>query len=163
MRRGHSRGEFVTEDNAIEGTNGSRNTRSRGSSDVLELKLPLKPEYLPVIRATAGVIAGGMSFNYDEIVQVRVAVSEAFDLTMLRNNLRKDHSGGTELVVRFTVSLDRLEILIPTLTGAGEAVASQEETESVAVLSSLMDEVEFTGEDQEIPSIRLIKYRATIS
>ena len=62
-------------------------------------------------------------------------------------------------MVRFTVSLDRLEILIPTLTGAGEAVASQEETESVAVLSSLMDEVEFTGEAQEIPSIRMIKYR----
>ena len=153
----------MTEDNAIDGTNGSRNTMSRGSSDVLELKLPLKPEYLPVIRATAGVIAGGMSFNYDEIVQVRVAVSAAFDLTMLWTNLRKDHSGGTELVVRFTVSLDRLEILIPALRGAGEAVASQEESESVAVLSSLMDEVEFTGEDQEIPSIRLIKYRATIS
>ncbi len=153
----------MTEDNAIEGTNGSRNTVSRGSSDVLELKLPLKPEYLPVIRATAGVIAGGMSFNYDEIVQVRVAVAEAFDLTMLRNNLRKDHPGGTELVVRFTVSLDRLEILIPALTGAGESVASQEETESVAVLHSLMDEMVFTGKAQEIPSIRLIKYKATNS
>ncbi len=133
---------------------------SRGASDVLELKLPLKPEYLPVIRATAGVIAGGMSFNYDEIVQVRVAVAEAFDLTMLRNKVGTASPHGIELVVRFTVSLDRLEILIPTLAGAGDSVASQEETESVAFLHSLMDEVVFSGKAEEIPSILLIKYRA---
>ena len=149
----------MTEDNATEGRiNGSRKGVPRGSSDVLELKLPLKPEYLPVIRATAGVIAGGMSFNYDEIVQVRVAVGEAFDLTMLRNKVGTASPDGIELVVRFTVSLDRLEILIPALAGAGDSVASQEETESVAFLHSLMDEVVFTGEAQEITSVRLIKY-----
>ncbi len=51
-------------------------------SDVIEIKLPPSSEYLAVVRATIGVIAGNMSFNYDEVIQLRVAASEVFSLAM---------------------------------------------------------------------------------
>ena len=42
--------------------------------DTVHLRLPVKPEYLAVLRATTGVIAGNMDFNYDEVMQIRVAM-----------------------------------------------------------------------------------------
>ena len=39
------------------------------TEDVIELRLPPRPEHIPVIRAVIGAVAGGMNFNYDEIVQ----------------------------------------------------------------------------------------------
>ncbi len=50
------------------------------TDDLIELHLPPKAEYVPIVRALAGVIAGEMSFTYDEIVQIRVAVSELFEI-----------------------------------------------------------------------------------
>ena len=47
------------------------------ANDVFELRLPPKSQYVSILRATVGVIAGNMSFNYDEIIQIRTAVSEA--------------------------------------------------------------------------------------
>ena len=52
------------------------------TNDVIEVRLPPKPEYLPVIRAAVGVIVGTMFFNYDEIIQIRVAAAEAFELAI---------------------------------------------------------------------------------
>lgn len=52
------------------------------TNDTIELRLPLKPQYLPILRATTGVVAGVVGFNYDEIMQLRVAVSEVFDLAL---------------------------------------------------------------------------------
>ena len=65
-----------------------RNGIGKGASaglilaDVIEIKLPPSSEYLAVVRATIGVIAGNMSFNYDEVIQLRVAASEVFSLAM---------------------------------------------------------------------------------
>ena len=48
-----------------------RNGIGKGASaelilaDVIEIQLPPSSEYLAVVRATIGVIAGNMSFNYD--------------------------------------------------------------------------------------------------
>ncbi|MCH8993835.1 MAG: UDP-N-acetylglucosamine 1-carboxyvinyltransferase, partial [Chloroflexi bacterium] len=54
--------------------------RESMTQDVIQMRLPLKSEYLPVLRAAVGVIAGGMEFTYDEVMQLRVAISEVFDL-----------------------------------------------------------------------------------
>ncbi len=53
---------------------------SDSTQDVIELRLPLKLDYLNVIRATVGVIAGALDFTYDEVMQFRVALSEIFEL-----------------------------------------------------------------------------------
>lgn len=142
--------------------NGIQQSPPTAMTDVLELKLPLKPQYLQMARAAAGVIAGGMSFNYDEVVQVRVAVAEAFELTRLRTQSCNPDSAGAEVLIRFTVSPNRLEILLPFLEESGAQATSPEELESAALLESLMDTVELRCEASGNPAIRLVKYRASI-
>lgn len=42
--------------------------------EALELRLPLTSRYLRVLTAVVTVVAGEISFTYDEVIQVRVAV-----------------------------------------------------------------------------------------
>lgn len=67
------------------------------TNDTIELRLPLKPQYLPILRATTGVVAGVVGFNYDEIMQLRVAVSEVFDLALKHITLGRWASEVNEL------------------------------------------------------------------
>ena len=141
-------------------TNGIRQSSTTDTVDVLEVKLPLKPEYLPVARVAAGVIAGGMSFNYDEVIQVRVAVAEAFALTMIQTGRDDPASARPEVVIRFTVALDRLEILMAVPENTKLRISSLEVVEGEALLQSLMDSVDLKEEAEGALAIRLIKYRA---
>ena len=131
-------------------------------TDALELRLPSKSEYLPVVRAAIGVVAGGMDFNYDGIVQLRVAVSEAFDLAVKRAWQGTPSSSPKELVVRITVALESLEIVIPKTRDMAGRLASEDEVESEALLKSLMDEVEIDGEDSQDAFVRMVKYKTAV-
>ena len=71
------------------------------TNDVIQLRLPLKPEYLTLLRAAVGVIAGTISFNYDEIMQLRAAVSEVFDLGVKSVSGKEGNSEHDELSIRF--------------------------------------------------------------
>ncbi len=131
-----------------------------GSSinDVIEIRLPLKLEYLQVLRAAVGVIAGTMSFNYDEIMHLRVAVSEVFDFVIKHVTRRERLSEVNELVIRFAVQADKMEILITHASDYTNNLDSEEDQESLALLKSLMDEVEY-GDEKTV--IRMAKYRST--
>ena len=61
--------------------------------------------------------------------------------------------------MRFTITPDRLEILILISEDARGTINSQEQAESEALLGSLMDEVELHAGTSDRPSIRLTKYR----
>jgi anti-sigma regulatory factor (Ser/Thr protein kinase) len=108
-----------------------------------------------------GVIAGDMSFNYDEIVQLRVAVSEAFDLAVKAVSEVITPAVTTEVEVRFIISLDRLEVNIPYPREGVDQIANEANQESLALLNSLVDEVELPGGAVGTPLIRLLKYRAS--
>ena len=71
------------------------------------MRLPPKPEYLSVLRAAIGVIAGDISFNYDEIIQLRVAVSEAFQMTIRQVPQEPQVSTAVGLVVHLTAAGDK--------------------------------------------------------
>lgn len=128
---------------------------------VIELRLPPKPESIPVLRATIGAIAAGMSFNYDEIIELRVAVSEAFDMAIrhLSNGQKRSKPGN--ITVKFRLAHEQLEFLIPDLSDYSYRLSSQEEQESVALLGSLMDEVEFGAQQDGQRVMRAIKNRAS--
>ena len=129
-------------------------------ADIIELRLPPTSDYLSVLRATIGVIAGGMSFNYDEIIQLRVAVSEAFNLAIRRVVPEEQTGTASNLTVRFTVETERLEILIPSPHGYPAPRAVEEEIESQALLESLMDEVQLGGGSADEPVISMAKYKS---
>ena len=121
-------------------------TESTGDSltgEPVELKLPPRAQYLPVLRATLGVVAGSMSFDYDEIMQLRVAVSEAFELAIEHLQGQHDPPENASLSVTFIAHPDWLEITVMDPGVPAGAVESAEEVESRVVLDSLLDSVEF--------------------
>jgi len=130
-------------------------------ADVIEIKLPPTSEYLAVVRATIGVIAGNMSFNYDEVIQLRVAVSEVFNLAAEWIAEDAEPLDTRELALRFVVDGNKLEILIPNQISHAVSLTGDQMVESKALLESLMDEVEIGEEVGQDPLIRIAKYNTS--
>ena len=77
--------------------------------DYIAVKVPAKPEYVGVIRLTLSGIASRMGYAYEEIEDLKIAVSEA--CTNAVQHAYKDNAGG-ETVVGFGIYGDKLEIMI---------------------------------------------------
>lgn len=131
------------------------------TNDTIELRLPLKSEYLPVLRATTGVVAGVASFDYEEITQLRVAVSEVFDLAIKHVTLAGRISQVDELTVRFSVHPDKIEIAITGPKDYTSYLGRDEGKESLALLESLMDEVVSGTEGVGRSLLRMVKYKSS--
>ncbi len=133
------------------------------TNEVIKLRLPPNLKYLPVLRATTRAIAGGMYFNYDEIIQLRVAVSEAFELAVKHVSGQGRESSVAELIVCFQEVSEGIEILIPNPSNAKGPYHPDDESEqeSRALLSSLVDELELGAGDPNRPLIRMVKYKGT--
>ncbi|MBI4298665.1 MAG: hypothetical protein HY666_02785 [Chloroflexi bacterium] len=127
--------------------------------EIIELRLPLRLEFLPVLRATSGVIAAVISFTYDEIMEFRIAVAEAFSLAMKHSTHAEAVSKGKALVVRFEIEQEKIEVYIIEPKDSPLWVESEEDEESQALIRGSMDEVEFGAETIGMPLIRMVKYR----
>ncbi len=126
-------------------------------ADVIEIRLPQNSDYLPVIRATVGVLAGIISFNYDEIIQLRSAVSDAFSLASRRAVRDGAIASHREISMQFVVATDKIEIVIQNRPSTGR-IDTELEMESCAFLESVMDEVAFGSEADNDPLISMTKY-----
>ncbi len=81
------------------------------AGDVIELRLPLKLEYLGVVRGLVGVIAGALDFNYDEVMHLRVALSEVFEMaTHLEEH--EAEANPRDVIVSFQPRTDGLEVRV---------------------------------------------------
>ena len=129
------------------------------ATEIVEVKVPAKSKYLPVLRAAAGVVAGGLALNYDEILELRVAVSEAFDLVIRHIDDDDTLNDVREIVTAFVISPDRLEVLVEDPGYRPGVVEDSQETESRVVLESLVDAVEMGAEMRGHRVIRLVKRR----
>ena len=130
-------------------------------NDVL-LRLPLKPGYVTILRATMRVVAGMISFNYDEIMQLRIAVSEVFYLAMKHVTSGEQTSEVNELTIHFLVRPDKIEVLIAGPKDFTSYLNREEGKENLALLRSLVDEVEFGAEEAGKSLVRVVKYRASM-
>ena len=126
-------------------------------SYTIELRVPPQLEHQLVARAVIGVIAGGLSFNYDEIIQLRVAVSEAFEVMLRRIQRASPDSSPSEVAIRFNVDTDSVEVLIPAWPAITGYFATEEDAESQALLESLMDEIKLNGGNEGEPVVRMLK------
>ena len=132
------------------------------TNERFELRLPLKSHYASVLMATVGAIAGTNSFPYDEIVQLRVAVSEVLTLMMKHMPLANGLLQATDptddrLVVSFATEPDRIEILMTCPADYPRRWDTEEWRESEALLGSLMDEVEYGIEGTGETVVRMVK------
>jgi serine/threonine-protein kinase RsbW len=77
--------------------------------DYIEMKIPAKPEYIGVIRLTLSGIASRLGYTYEEIEDMKIAVSEA-STNAVQHAYRKDEGG--EVIVGFGIYHDKLEIVV---------------------------------------------------
>lgn len=133
------------------------------------MTLPAKPEYVGVVRLTVSGIANRMGFSYDEIEDIKVAVSEA--CTNAVNHAYNQEDDG-KMTVGFGMCEDRLEIMVvdrgksfdlETIRGDvgpfNNDVAVDQMTEGglgLFLIETLMDKVEISGKSGVI--VLMTKY-----
>jgi len=81
---------------------------SRGY-DYVEVKIPAKAEFMGVIRLTASGIASRVGFSFDDIEDIKIAISEACT-NAVQHAYREDEDG--EIVIGFGLYDDRLEMMV---------------------------------------------------
>jgi len=79
------------------------------NSDFIELIVPSKPEYLAVVRLAVSGIANRMGYTYEEIEDIKIAITEA--CTNVNVHAYDAHHEGLTKISCF-VHDDRLEIVV---------------------------------------------------
>jgi serine/threonine-protein kinase RsbW len=122
--------------------------------DYVEMKIPAKPEYVGVIRLTISGIASRMGYTYEEIEDIKIAVSEA--CTNAVQHAYPENKVG-EVIIGFGIYEDKLETMVADSGQSFNFLQTKEElgpyTESTTVdqlsegglglylIETLMDEV----------------------
>ncbi|MFC3039290.1 anti-sigma B factor RsbW [Virgibacillus xinjiangensis] len=123
--------------------------------DFVEMKVPAKAEYVGVIRLSVSGIANRMGFSYEDIEDLKVAISEA--ITNAVDHAYQEQEDG-EVTVGFGVYDDRLEVMVADHGGSfdlneiKEGIGPYKNTESVEslreggfglfLIDALMDKVQ---------------------
>ena len=115
------------------------------STDIIELVLPIKPEYVSIARLTVSGIANRMGFDIEEIEDIKVAVSEVCSKYIQK---------GSTLVdcykIVFEVTKNCLMIAFNSEDKSLRCIFDQDDDGfAVSILNALMDEVELCIEDDE--------------
>ncbi|SDR06480.1 serine/threonine-protein kinase RsbW [Virgibacillus subterraneus] len=77
--------------------------------DFIEMKVPAKAEYVGVVRLSISGIANRMGFTYENIEDLKVAISEA--ITNAVDHAYTEEDNG-EITVGFGVYENRLEVMV---------------------------------------------------
>ena len=136
--------------------------RAAKAAEIVEVTIPPKPEFVSVARLTAATVAARQLFTYDEIEDLKIAVSEACTALMVSG------TDGAALTIRMTILPPGLEIDIETrgpgveLTDATPPTSKEPLDETrlgVFLMQCLVDEVEVRKGPQGKAQIRLVKRR----
>jgi serine/threonine-protein kinase RsbW len=104
----------------------------------VSLKVPALPEYVDLVRLTLYGIASKMNFTFEEIEDMKVAVSEACNNSVL-------HAYGEDdgkIEVQFASSNDELTI---TVRDFGRSFTIAESKESASMHGKTIDEIQSGG------------------
>ncbi|KGX87826.1 MULTISPECIES: anti-sigma B factor RsbW [Pontibacillus] len=126
--------------------------------DFIEVKVPAKPEYVGVVRLSTSGIANRMGFAYDDIEDLKVAISEA-----ITNAVKHayNETGEGEITIGFGVYENRIEVMVADHGGSfdlkkvKEDIGPYQEEDSVEdlreggfglfLIDALMDKVEINN------------------
>lgn len=126
--------------------------------DFIEMKFPAKAEYVGVARLSISGVASRMGFSFEDIEDLKVAMSEA--VTNVVEHAYEKESPG-EFTIGFGVYEDRLEIMVADHGGSFDlqnikgAIGPYKANESVEkmreggfglfLINALMDKVEINN------------------
>ena len=118
------------------------------SKDIINIRIPKKPNYISLVRLTTSSIAYNAGLNVDEIEDIKVSIAEAC-INALSFNKRE------EIDIEFEVETDKLIIKVKDVLEniPNQIDEGKERDLGLLIIKSLMDEVEFTEE-----GITMIKY-----
>ncbi|GAA5417462.1 serine-protein kinase RsbW [Paraliobacillus ryukyuensis] len=127
--------------------------------DFVEMKVPAKPEFVGVARLSTSGVASRMGFSYEDIEDLKVAISEA--ITNATTHAYKNEEEG-EVTIGFGVYHNRLEIMVAdhggsfNLAKVKEGIGPYRQSESIEqlreggfglfLIDALMDKVEIKNE-----------------
>ncbi|RYG71861.1 anti-sigma B factor RsbW [Lentibacillus lipolyticus] len=128
--------------------------------DFIEMKVPAKAEYVGIVRLSISGIASRIGFTYEDIEDLKVAVSEAIT-NAVDHAYHEDDDG--EVSVGYGVYEDRLEIMVADHGGSFDlnevkgGIGPYQGSESVEdlreggfglfLIEALMDRVEINNND----------------
>jgi serine/threonine-protein kinase RsbW len=127
--------------------------------DFIEMKIPAKPEYVGVVRLSAAGIANRMGYSYEDIEDLKVAISEA--ITNAVTHAYHENDEG-EVTIGFGIFKDRLEVMVADHGGSFDIkeiksdTGPYEESEAVEdlreggfglfLINALMDKVQINND-----------------
>jgi serine/threonine-protein kinase RsbW len=139
-------------------------THTEPATDSIDVRFPAKAEYVSIARLAAAAVAARQAFTYDEVEDLKIAVSEACNAliaapkTLRRSPLRLHFLPETDaLVIRVEAQGTQLALDV----GAnGEPRPLDERLLGIFLMQSLVDEVDIrhTGDLASIV-LRLAKRR----
>jgi len=133
----------------------------------VELRIPRKPEFVKLARATAWALAAQLDFMVSHADDIKLAVGEA--CTNAVEHVPADQRD--EVVVRFVVDPARLTVEVVD-NGPGFSVADGEEPGEaivpgenerglgLVIIQSIMDEVDVVCDPKTGTCVRMTKYRS---
>lgn len=137
--------------------------------ELIEMKVPAKAEYVGVVRLSLSGIANRMGFSYEDIEDLKIALSEAITNAVTHAYEEEDNSG---IAIAFGMYENRLEIMVADHGGSFDLekvknntgpYKENERIETVReggfglfLINALMDEVQINNEDGVI--VLMTKY-----
>jgi len=140
-------------------------------TDILNMTVPGKPEYVAAVRMTAATLAMNAGFDIEAIEDIKVAISEACTNIILHGDEpgapEELHSEKTKYEVRFEIDGDKLCIYVED---HGIGYEQERYTEPVPgemkagglgifIVKALMDEVDIRSKVGSGTYICMKKYR----
>lgn len=121
--------------------------------DVIELKFPLKAEYVSIIRLTASGISNRIGFDIDSIEDIKVAIAEVC------NKLITVGGSNQKFVkIVFRIEKDRLTVIFDSDDESLKCIFTGSDNEfGLSIINALMDEVELCSDSYILSISKVIE------
>lgn len=138
--------------------------RSRATkADVVEVTIPARPEFVSVVRLTAAAVAARRGFSYDEIEDLKIAVTEACT-ALITSGSDPAHPMGVRFLLEPAALEVRIETRSPGVTLHDAASPGGTPLDGnrlgVFLMQCLVDEIEArSNKESGTAELRLVKRR----
>lgn len=126
------------------------------STGTVRLSVPAQPEFVSVARLTLAGVASRLSFDVDQVEDIRLAVAEAMTL------LLRAGAGNAMVELEASWSPAQLDITLTRDAAANPAPAADEDDDasiSLVLMEALMDSATVTEPGEGQSAVRLSKAR----
>jgi anti-sigma regulatory factor (Ser/Thr protein kinase) len=129
------------------------------TAETVSLTIPAKPEYVSIARLTVAAVAARHGFTYDEIEDLKIAVSEACAAAIPPNGVRPP------LKLRFVLENGGLAAWVESgraadaAAGGSNAASDDPATLGVFLMQCLVDDVRRVEDPDGVVCLRLLKRR----